>query len=272
MRQTWYTAMALAGALLLHGCAAPGPGANPGGSAAASDGKEWITSSDEPEVRKRARLRLELAAGYFEQGQLTVALDEVKQALAIDPAYAPAFNLRGLIYMRLDEPRLAEASFQQALRLAPRDPDSWHNLGWLQCQDKRYTDAMRSFGAALQAPVYAAAARTWMAQGICQARAGLTAEAERSLARSFELDASNPITIYNLADLLMQRGELTRAQFYIRRLNSSELANAESLWLGARIEHRLNNREGVRQLGEQLRRRFPESRELTAYERGAFSD
>jgi type IV pilus assembly protein PilF len=262
----------LACVLWLYGCAAPGAGTGAATTGATGEGKEWVTASDEPEVRKRARLRLELAAGYFEQGQLTVALDEVKQALAVDPAYAPAYNLRGLIYMRLDEPRLAESSFQQALRLAPRDPDTWHNLGWLQCQDKRYPDALRSFTTALQAPVYPGAARSWMAQGICQARAGLAADAERSLARSFELDASNPITTYNLADLLLQRGELTRAQFYIRRLNNSELANAESLWLGARIEHRLNNREGARQLGEQLRRRFPESKEVSAYERGAFNE
>jgi type IV pilus assembly protein PilF len=43
------------------------------------------------------------------------------------------------------------------------------------------------------------------------------------------------------------RGELTRAQFYIRRLNNSNLANAETLWLGIKIEQRLKfNREGSR--------------------------
>ena len=43
---------------------------------------ELITESDEPEDRKRARIRTELAAGYFEQGQTTVALDQIKQAQA----------------------------------------------------------------------------------------------------------------------------------------------------------------------------------------------
>lgn len=252
----------------LFGCAGTTVPATDGGGTA----KEWVTESDEPEVRKRARLRLELASGYFEQGKNTVALDEVKQSLAADSGYAPAYNLRGLIYLRLNEPRLAEASFQQALKLAPRDGDTWHNLGWMYCQDGRYADAVRAFGNALQSPNYGAAAKTWMSQGICQARAGQPVEAERSLLRAFELDAGNPITGYNLAALLLQRGELTRAQFYIRRLNNSELANAESLWLGAKVEHRLQNREAVRQLGEQLRRRFPESKEAAAYERGAFND
>ena len=258
-------------AAALCGCAA-GTAAPSGPAADAGTGQEWVTDSDEPELRRRARLRVELASGYFEQGKTTVALDEVKQALAADPSYAPAYNLRGLIYLRLQEPRLAEASFQQAIKLAPRDGDSWHNLGWMHCEAGRYAAAVEAFGKALQIPQYAAMAKTWMSQGICQARAGQPLEAERSLMRAFELDAGHPVTSYTLASLLLQRKDYARAQFYVRRLNNSELANAESLWLGARIEHRLNNREAVRQLGEQLRRRYPESKEAATYERGAFDD
>ena len=55
---------------------------------------------------------------------------------------------------------------------------------------------------------------------------------------------------------------ITRALFYIRRLNNSELANAESLWLGIKVEHRLGNRLARDQLASQLRNRFPKSREL----------
>ncbi len=261
---TWIL-LGLAASLL--GCAA-----RPGPPEAASSDKEWVTESDEPAAQRRARLRVELASGYFEQDRVTVALDEVKQALVADPNYAPAHNLRGLIYLRLKEPRLAEASFLQAIKLAPGDGDSWHNLGWMHCEAGKHADAMAAFGQALQTPQYAAAARTWMSQGICQARAGQPLQAERSLLRAFELDAANPIVSYNLASLLMQRGEHQRAQFHIRRLNNSELANAESLWLGVRVERKLNQLETARQLGEQLRRRYPESQEAANYERGAFDD
>ncbi|MCS6811733.1 MAG: type IV pilus biogenesis/stability protein PilW [Tepidimonas sp.] len=251
-------------AALVAGCSGP--------LRTAPAGQDWVTESDEPAARKRARTRVELAAGYFEQGQLTVALDEVKQAIQIDPSYAAAFNLRGLIYTALRDLRLAEDSFQQALRLDPRDGDAWHNLGWMYCQDGRYPASSDAFQRALQAPGYRAPARTWLAWGVCQARAGQSAEAERALQRAFELDPGNPITMYNLALLLWQRGDLTRAQFYARRLNNSELANAESLWLGVKIERRLGNREAAAQLAEQLRRRFAGSREAAALERGAFDE
>lgn len=251
----------------LQGCAG-----GPGGAGASASGNEILTESDEPEVRKRARIRMELAVGYFEQGQTTIALDELKQVLTLDPGFADAYNLRGLIYMRLNDPRLAEDSFRRAVALNPRDGNALHNYGWFLCQQGRYPDAVQAFGQALSIPSYQGRTRTLTAQGVCEARAGQREQAERTLTRSYELDPGNPVTAYNLASLLYQRGEYPRAQFYIRRLNNSEMANAESLWLGVRVERRLESRDAMQQLAEQLRRRFPKSRETASLERGAFDE
>lgn len=246
----------------------PAPRAAP---AAVAQG-ELLTDSDEPEARKRARTRMQLAVAYFEQGQTTVALDELKQALVIDPSFSDAYNLRGLIYMRLNDIRLAEDSFRRALANNPREPNTQHNYAWLMCQQGRYPESIQMFEQALANPTYTARSKSWMAQGLCQQRAGLLPEAERNLARAYELDAGNPIIAYNLSNLLFQRGEWLRAQFYIRRLNNSELANAESLWLGIKVERRMENREAMLQLVDQLKKRFGQSRELAAYDTGAFDE
>lgn len=255
------------GSVLLAGCAG-----SPGLLGASSSGNDIVTESDEPEQRRRARLRLELAAGYFEQGQTNVALDEIKQSLATDPTYVDAYNLRGLVYLKLNDVALAESSFLRGLALNPRDPDVAHNYGWLLCQQARYGDSFRYFAQAVANPTYTGKAKTLMTLGVCQVRAGQLVEAEQSLMQSYELDAGNPVTGYNLASLLYRRGELTRAQFYVRRLNNSELANAETLWLGIKTERKLNNREAVLQLGDQLKKRFAQSSEAAAYEKGAFND
>lgn len=255
----WVLGMSLAG------CAGTGGGDM-------RDGRDLPTASDDNDLRKRVRIRMELALGYFEQGKVEIALDEVKQVLSQDPSFADAWNLRGLIYMRLEQPGLAEDSFRRAASLDPRDGNVQHNYGWLLCQQARYADAQRAFDAAMAIPLYSARARTLMAEGICQARAGKLPEAERALMRSYELDAANPVTGYTLASLLFRKGDNTRAQFYIRRLNNSELANSESLWLGVKVERRMNDPVAMRQLGEQLRKRFPSSREAQAYERGAFDE
>ena len=192
--------------------------------------------------------------------------------IAADPTFSDAYNLRGLIYMRLNDRRQAEESFRRASSLNPRDSNVQHNLGWLYCQEGRYPDAQRAFDAAMSNPLYGGRAKTLLAQGVCQARAGQTADAERSLSRAYELDAGNPVTGYNLANLLYRRGDNTRAQFYIRRLNNSEFANAESLWLGIKVERRMNDQVAMGQLGEQLKKRYGQSREALAYERGAFDE
>ncbi len=251
--------------LALHGCAA-----NPSG--AIGNSTEPLTASDEPESRKRARIRMELASGYFEQGQTNVALDELKQVLSIDPNFPDAYNLRGLIYLRLADMRLADESFRKALAINPREPSTLHNYGWMLCQQARFADADAYFGQALASPLYGGQAKTWLTRGLCQMRAGQNEAAERSLSRSLEIDAGNPITGYNLSLLLFQRNELTRAQFYIRRINNSELANAETLWLGVKVERKMQNTAAVNQLTEQLKKRFPNSKELTSLERGAFDE
>ncbi|HVE54580.1 MAG TPA: type IV pilus biogenesis/stability protein PilW [Ramlibacter sp.] len=258
----WLAAAFAAAALtLLAGCAAQ-----------QQQQQDVVTSGEEPENRRRARIRLELASNYYAEGKTDIALEELKQVIATDPTLPDAYNLRALIYQRLGDNVQAEDSFRRALALNPRDADAHHNFGWMQCQLGRYPEAQLSFQRALANPIYAGRSKSYMALGLCQARAGQLAEAEQSLVRSYELDAGNPITGYNLARILFQRGEFPRAQFYIRRLNNSELANAETLWLGIKVEQRMADTAAMGQLSEQLRKRFPQSRERGALDRRAFDE
>lgn len=243
------------------------------GCASGSTDGDIVTASDEPETRRRARLRLQLALGYYERGQAAVALDETKQALGIDPTFVDAYNLRGLIYMQLEEPRLAQESFRRALSLSGDNPDVLHNQGWLQCRQGEYAQATRSFERALAQPHYAERAKTSLTLGLCQMRAGEAGLAEQSLRKAYELDADNPITAYNLARLLYARGEPQSARSYIQGINNnSALANSETLWLGAKIEHRLGNSLARDRLVSQLRAYHPGSKELDTYDRRAFDE
>lgn len=249
----------------LGGCAATGP--------VGSGTRDIATASDETDLDRRARVRFELAVAYFSQGQLETALDEVKQAIAVKPDFGAAFNLRGLIYAGLGREQLADESFNRALQLNARDADTMHNYGWFHCQAGRYEEAERLFERALNVPQYRTPARTLLAQGVCQVKAGRLADAERTLMRSFELDPASSATAANLADLFYRRGEHERARFYVRRsLANSPPGDAPTLWLAARIERKLGNRRGAEQYGSTLRQRFPQSREAFAYERGLFDE
>ncbi len=239
----------------------------------ADAGRDRVTASDESEASKRARVRLELATAYFGRGDLATALDEVKQSIQSDPASSAAFNLRGLIYAGLGDDGLAQESFRHALQLDARDADVMHNYGWYLCQQKRHDEADALFERALAVPAYRGGTRTLLARGVCQARAGRYGEAERTLAQSYELDPGNPAIAVNLSEVLYRRGDYERARFYIRRVNAmGDVANAQTLWLAARIEVRAGNRRAADEVGAQLRSRFPQSRETAAFERGQFDD
>jgi type IV pilus assembly protein PilF len=243
------------------------------GSGGGTSRGELVTSSDETDVAKRARIRLELASAYFAQGQSGTALDEVKRALQADPNNASAFSLRGLIYASLSENVLADENFRRSLALNGSDASTLNNYGWFLCSQQRYADARRQFQAALAVPQYRESSKTLLAAGVCEARAGDLDAAERLLQRSFETDAANPTTAVNLAEVLLRKGDLERARFYVQRVNqSADQANAETLWLAARIEHRRKNAAAAEALGQQLRARFPGSREAAAFERGQLDE
>jgi type IV pilus assembly protein PilF len=229
--------------------------------------------ADPADAEKRARVRLELAGLYLGRGQADTALGEVDRAIAAKPDMPEAYNLRGLIHAAQGDLRLAEQSFQRALQLAPVSGEVMHNYAWFLCQQRRWPEADVQFSTALALPQYRDTVRTLLAQGVCQARAGRWIDAERSLSRSYELDPSNPVTAYNLSEVLMRRGELERARFYVARINSQpELSSAQSLWLAVRIERRLGNLQGVQDFGRKLQERYPESNEVLLYERGRFDD
>jgi type IV pilus assembly protein PilF len=180
--------------------------------------------------------------------------------------------MRGLIQMQTSDYPQAEVSFQKALSINPNAPDLKHNYGILLCKMKRYDEGLNMFAAALANPAYGQVAKTYLEQGNCLLAMGNKPLAESNYQKSYELDAGNAVTGYHLAALLFERNEYVRAQFYARRVNNSEQATAESLWLGIKIERRVSNTDAAEQLAGQLRKRFGQSHEAQALERGSFDE
>lgn len=269
---------ALAGlclALLAGACATPQPTTTyqPPSSRVAAAPPVPPSSNEPTDAERRAGTRLDLAAAYFGDGRYENALTEVRRALESNPDLPQALNLRGLIMAALGDEVLATQSFRRALEVAPNDADTMHNYGWYLCQRGQYGEATALFQRAIATPQYRNASRTMLAQGVCEARSGSLDKAEATLKRAYEVDAGNPATAMNLADVLYRKGDFERARFYVRRVNgNAELRNPESLWLAARVENRLGNPQGVRDLGNQLRASYPNSREALAFERGAFDE
>jgi len=223
------------------------------------------------EPRNRARVHTELAALYYGRRNMAVALEALRTALAADPTYPPVHSMFGLIYLELREPRLAEQSFQNGLRIAPQDPDLNHNYGWFLCQQSgRETEAMAYFQAALRNPLYATPWRTHAAAGTCAQRIGRPADAERSFENALRDEPDELNSLLQLGQIRFRQNRLEESRRLVSRFNKLIEPTAESLWLALRVERKLGERALEQSYANQLRRRFPASQEYQLLQRGEY--
>ncbi|MES2260489.1 MAG: type IV pilus biogenesis/stability protein PilW [Pseudomonadota bacterium] len=253
---------------LLCGCAA---GPAPGSSGRA----ELTTASDQTSGQKRAEIRLQLAIGYYGQGQLPVALDEIKKALAADPDYADAYGVRALIYMAMGENELASDNFLRALQLAPHNPELSNNYGSFLCRNGRTADAFKYFDAALANRAYQSPSSAYNNAGACALQRKDYDTAEKYLLPALKIAPDVPATNANLARIYYERRDDVRAGFFITRL--SKIAKVDSLtadvlWLAIKVQHRLGDTGAESGWATQLRRHHSGSPEYAAYQRGAFDE
>lgn len=228
------------------------------------------TSGGEADARMRARLHTELAAGYYELGNMNIALEEANIALRADPAYSPAYNVAGLIYALLKEDQRAEQNFLQAIRVSPSDSDAHHNYGWFLCQRNRVPEALKHFQAALRNPLYQTPDRTYVNAGLCARQAGDAAAAEQYFQNALKLRPAQPQALYQAADLAFAKGDFEIAKRYLDRLSRVSQPSAEVLWLGVRVERRMGDRNSEESYAHRLRTNFPESKEARALLAGQY--
>jgi type IV pilus assembly protein PilF len=248
--------------VLLAGCVATGP------ESPTADSGPIIADVGEP--RNRARVHTELAALYYQRGNMTVALQELRTATVADPSYAPAHSMLGLVYLDLREHQLAEQSFDRALSLSPNDADINHNYGWFLCQTKREADSIKYFLQALRNPLYSSPWRSYSAAGVCSLRNDNVKDAEEFFQRTLRMEPDEPVALLRLGEIRYRQGRMDEARTLVSRYNKVVTPSAESLWLALRIERRLGQRVAEQSYANQLRRRYPGSAEYQALQRGKF--
>lgn len=257
-------------ACMLAGCASSG------GSVGGGSTQELKTASDQTKTEKRALIRMQLAVGYYQDGKYAVALDEIKQAITIQPDYADAYGVRALIYTSMGEVTLADENYQRALKLAPNNPDLANNYGSFLCAaGGKPAQAMALFDSALKNPTYATPLSALVNAGNCSIKTKQYATAERYFTDALRYDPELAQTNAGLARTYYERHDYQRAGFFINRLtmgSKRDAMSADTLWLAIRVARRVGDRTLEASLIGQLQQRFPASSEYAALQRGAFDE
>jgi type IV pilus assembly protein PilF len=256
--------LVIAGVLSLAGCASkptappqpPPPDTTP-------------IKAKEATPQQRAVIRTELAAGYYERGQMDIALEELGAAKALDPGYPRIYDIYGLVYAMLGERDKAEENFRHAIALAPNDSAIRANWGAYLCGTGRPREAMPEFEQVLRDPLYKSPEIALINAGKCSVALGQTKNAEDYFRRALGAAPGNPIAAYNLALLAYRESRVGEARAWMRPVMQQSSPPPEALYLGLCIERKQGDREAERSYESQLRNRWPDSPEARAIASGA---
>ncbi len=245
-------------ALALWACSSTNPGTEIQPSA----------GNDETVTQKIARVHTQLAAGYYARNQQNVALEELNEALKVEPKYAPAHNVLGLIYMELKEDAKAEQSFKKAIELAPQDPEIRNNYGWYLCVKGQTKLAIEQFNMAARHPLYRTPEVALVNAGQCSARVGEIRAAESYYRQALALQPSTILASFGLADIAFKRGNYGETRDHLKNVMRAPNPPASALLIGACVEKKLGDRVAELSYTQQLRNRHPDSKELKDLQSG----
>jgi len=247
-----------AAALLLAACASKEPAAP-----AREPEPPPPVKQQEVSPQRRAELHTELAAGYYERGQMDIAIDELNEAVKLEPNNAKTYNIYGLVYTVLGENAKAEQNFRRALTLAPQDSEARQNWGWYLCTHERVKESIPEFEQAAANPLYKTPEIPLINAGRCSAMIGDVGAAESFFRRSLAVSPNNEPAAYGLALLAYRAGRYDDARRWMRVIRQTNL-RPEALYLGMCVERKLGDRQAESSYTAQLRNRYPDSAEVRA--------
>jgi type IV pilus assembly protein PilF len=221
------------------------------------------------DARRRAEIHASLASEYYQRGNMTIALDETRLAIKDDPNFIPAYNMRGLIYMELREDALAREAFEEAMRRGPNDPEVMNNYGWFLCLRGDPARGMDYFARVLAVPLYATPEKPLLNAGVCSRLQGKNDDAESYLRRALAIRPELPGALYNLAEILYEKGNSAEAEVYIIRYTRVADPTASALALGVRIARAQGDRVTADSMLQQLKRRYPDAQQTRELTQGA---
>jgi type IV pilus assembly protein PilF len=264
IRNPLFTLVTLVALAFISGCSSTEKKSDAQPAPPAPTARQTLPQPQPTPPAERARMHTDLAAGYYERGQMDVALDELKLAVTLDPNNAHAYNVYGLVYTVLGEDSKAEQNFGRALQLAPNDSDIHHNWGWYLCQHKREREALEQFDIAVRNPLYKTPEIALVNAGRCAITMGDMKLAEGYFRRALVSKPGYPLATYGLALIAYKEARYPDARNWMKGVMQTAAPEPEALYLGMCIERKLGDRQSEMSYASQLRNRYPDASETKA--------
>ena len=213
------------------------------------------------DINEVAISNLNLGIQYMQLGKYEIALGKLQRAREARPDYAPIYDVLGLLYQRIGQPKEAEQYFLQSLKLNGDNPSTLNNYGQFLCSQDRVEEAEKQFLGAAQNPLYDAPEIPYANIGTCAHLHGQPDKAIDYFNKALSLNPKIPQVLITLSEINYARKDYMPARDYLNRYTSYVGQSPRSLWLGIRIEHELGDKDKVSSYALLLRNKYPDSEE-----------
>jgi type IV pilus assembly protein PilF len=233
-------------------------------TACASDGG---TVGNRAADNEAAVANMNLGAGYLRQGNVELAIERLRRALAQDPDLVQAHSTIAFAYDQIGSFEEAETHFRRATQLDAGDGAAANAYAAFLCnRGNRWAEAEPYFRRAAADLDYATPEVAMTNAGICAREAGDVEKAEQSFRAALARNPRYPDALLNMLELTYQRGEHLQSRAFVQRYLAVRPATAAVLWTCFNVERELNNAAGAELCATQLRNGFQGSPELAQLE------
>jgi type IV pilus assembly protein PilF len=220
------------------------------------------TRSHNAENAKLVSIHTQLAAGHLIRNQTEFALQEAKQALAINPDDSQANSVMALVQQRMRNDEKTEMYFQRAIENDANNSEAQNNFAVFLCEHGRVQAAIEHFDSAISNPLYRSPEKANLNAGMClQQRPVAGLSAVKYFRNALTVNPRSSIALYNLALISFEAGEALSARGFMQRFFETAQDSPESLLLAYKIEKALGARDTQANYAFRLRGKFPNSEE-----------
>jgi type IV pilus assembly protein PilF len=213
----------------------------------------------EPDLKQAAVLNVQLAIGYIEREQLSIAQDKLNKAIEQDPENIDAYTTMAYLKRKVNEMDQAEEFYLKALEIKPNDPNIHNNYGGFLCQMGRYDEALDEIRRAYEDPFYETPYLAFTNAGTCLLDKGDYKQAETMLRKALREQPKFAGALLSMAEIGVKTKKYLMARAYIQRYHAVAKPTAESLWIQVQSEKALGAEEHYLKYARRLLKDFPDS-------------
>jgi len=210
--------------------------------------------------------RVTLGLGYLNMGNTTQAKFNLEKAKKFDPNLIEVHTAFAHYFETVDEPELAEQSFEKALSIKANDANTLNNYGVFLCRQESYLKAEKQFLKAIAIPSYLLVSESYENLASCQLKAGNFDKAERYLSKAITHSPNSGSALFQMIQLEYAMGNYKKARRYTQKFEKvTRKFNPSSLAMALKVYQQLGNQKTARNYGSMLVSMYPESWEAKQY-------